>query len=239
MGRRTILLIAALVVAALGTVLVFLYAHNANNRAVQNQSPVQVLVAKNLIAAGTSAQNASNAGDFQLQTFPKDAVPDGALSDISSIKDQVALAAILPGQFILAAEFGTTATAQSLPIPSGKIAISISLADPGRVAGFVVPGSNIAIFTEITPTGAPAGGINRLLLKNVPVIAVGNVPVSTTQVTNPESLPRTLFTVAVTERQAQQIIFAQTNGTLYFGLLTKTSLVPTNLGPVSYSNLFG
>ncbi len=102
-----------------------------------------------------------------------------------------------------------------------------------------MPGSNIAIFTEITPPTAASGGINQLLLKSVPVIAVGNVPVSTTQVTNPESLPRTLFTVAVTERQAQQIIFAQTNGTLYFGLLTKTSLVPTNLGPVSYTNLFG
>jgi pilus assembly protein CpaB len=239
MGRRTILLIAALVVAALGTVLVFLYAHNANDRAVENQSPVQVLVAKNTIAAGTSAQSASNTGDFQLQTFPKDAVPPGALSDISSIKDQVALSAILPGQFILAAEWGTSATAQSLPIPSGKVAISISLSDPGRVAGFVVPGSNIAIFTEVTLPKSTQGSQSSLLLTNIPVIAVGNIPVSATQVTNPETLPRTLFTVAVTARQAQQIIFAQTNGTLYFGLLTKTSVVPTNIPPVTYANLFG
>ena len=37
MGRRTLLLVAAFVVAALGTTLVFLYVHGANDRALADQ----------------------------------------------------------------------------------------------------------------------------------------------------------------------------------------------------------
>jgi pilus assembly protein CpaB len=45
MGRRTMLLVAAFVVAALGTTLVFLYVNGVNDRAVADQKQVRVLVA--------------------------------------------------------------------------------------------------------------------------------------------------------------------------------------------------
>ena len=54
MGRRTVLLIAALVVAALGTALVWMYANRADERAQADAAPVEVLVATSDIGAGTS-----------------------------------------------------------------------------------------------------------------------------------------------------------------------------------------
>ncbi len=45
MGRRAALLIAAIVIAAIGTTLVYLYAKQANDRAIAEAKPVKVLVA--------------------------------------------------------------------------------------------------------------------------------------------------------------------------------------------------
>ena len=45
MGRRLALLIAAVLVAALGTALVFAYVKKADDRAIADQQPVSVLVA--------------------------------------------------------------------------------------------------------------------------------------------------------------------------------------------------
>ena len=62
MGRRTILLIAAILVAALGTGLVWLYADQADDAAMADQQPVEVLVAKMDIASGTSGSEIASAG---------------------------------------------------------------------------------------------------------------------------------------------------------------------------------
>ena len=59
MGRRTLLLIAALVVAALGTTGIFLYVNGVDERAEAGYDLVEVLVATTPIAAGTSAQDAA------------------------------------------------------------------------------------------------------------------------------------------------------------------------------------
>ena len=45
MGRRTVLLIVAALIAALGAGMVFLYVRGADSRAEAGQSPVQVLKA--------------------------------------------------------------------------------------------------------------------------------------------------------------------------------------------------
>lgn len=62
MGRRTLLLIAAVVIAAIGSTFVFIYAHDANNRALKDQEPQEVLVATKTIDAGTTAGAAEAAG---------------------------------------------------------------------------------------------------------------------------------------------------------------------------------
>ena len=237
MGRRTILLIAALVVAALGTILVFLYAQNANDRAQADQDPVQVLVAKADVNAGTTGQGAQDAGAFELKTVTKGSVAPGALSTVTPIANQVALAPIFVGQQILSQQFGASASAtSSLPIPKGKLAISVRLGDPERVAGFVQPGSNVAVFVTV------AGGANtqadavRVLIPRVQVIAVGPTTV-VSQVsqddsgnTNTEELPKALLTLAVDQTQASKVILAQQKGAIYFGLLTNTSVVTPGAG---------
>jgi pilus assembly protein CpaB len=246
MTRRTLLLLAALVVAAVGTGLIFVYVHNINNRAIADQHPQQILIAKTEIPAGTAVADAASKGAFQQVDMAKKYVATGALSDTTPIADQVALAPIYPGQQVLSQMFGAPGSTSALPIPTNDMAISVQLTDPARVAGFVEPGSSVSIFATVNPAaGGATTQTTRLLLPRVQVIAVG--PTTTTSQTttntqtgqtNTEQISRAILTLAVSQQEAQQIIFAQQQGQLYFGLLTANSKVGTGKGTDAH-NLFG
>ena len=224
MGRRTLLLIAALAIAAVGTVLIFAFVRSAENRAIEDAEPVEVLVATQQVTSGTTAADASEAGAFELQTVPASAAATGALSDISVISDQIALAPIFEGQQILLQMFGPPGSTSGLEVGKGKLAISVSLGDPERVAGFVVPGSDVAIFATLGTTSDIVGDATAVLIPELKVIGVGATTLSTQTTTTDEGestteeIPLAILTLEVTQEQAERIINAQTGGSLYFAL---------------------
>lgn len=241
MGRRTLLLLAALVVAALGTTGVFLWVNGIDQRAEADYELVEVLVATTPIAAGTTAQAAQDAGALDLRPFLRKSLADlPALSDITGIADKVALAPVAAGEPILESQFGDSGETTSLPIPEGKLAVSVQLDDPARVAGFVGPGSEVAIFlTTAAPGGV--GETTRLLLPRVAVIAAGATTVvapDATAAAPTEELPKALLTLAVDQREAQKIVYASEHGRLYFGLLDGDSEVSATDPGVTAENLF-
>ncbi len=155
MGRRTILLIAAIVVAALGTALVFLYANRAEDLALQGQAPVEVLVATTGIQSGTSGSAISEAGAVELKKLPAASVPADALSDLTPVAELLTLGSVFEGQVLLQPMFGTPQEASGgLALPEGKMGVSVELSDPQRVAGFVKPGSEVAVFVSVPAPSA-------------------------------------------------------------------------------------
>ncbi|HEV2888770.1 MAG TPA: Flp pilus assembly protein CpaB [Frankiaceae bacterium] len=236
MGRRTVLLIAAIVVAALGTTLVYFYVSRTDERAIEDQQPVEVLVAKTLIKAGTTGLAAERSGSFRLETVPKSVRIEGALTATGAIGDLVAVSDIFPGEQIIQAKFVVPGSAGALPIPSGKVAMSVQLGDPQRVAGFVKPGSDVAIFVTIAVpprAGQPVGAAaTRLLLPRISVLAVGPTTLrpATGTDANKETVPTAILTLSVDQVQAEKLIFASQNGLLYFTLLTKDSKVAPGPG---------
>jgi pilus assembly protein CpaB len=246
MGRRTILLVSALLVAALGTLLVYLYVRGADNRADAGRRTQRVLVATETIPAGTTGARAATDGSFTTRTIPADAVAQGALTDIGAVRTLVSLTTLFPGQQLVRAAFGTQAGVTSIPLPKGSMALSVQLGDPQRVAGFLGAGSQVAVFATIPdPTAASsttATNVTTLLLKQVTVITVGNVsPVagpspSSGGTGTDTTIPKAIVTLAVSQLQAQKLIYAQSQGQLYFALVSDgTSL--TTLPPTSLRNL--
>ena len=242
MGRRAVLLILAVVVAALGTGLVFVYVDRTDERALRDQQPVQVLVAKSLIRAGTTGAQAERSGAFKLQPVPRSAAVEGHLTGTRSISELVAVGDIHPGEQVLAAKFATAGSASILPIPDGKSAMSVQLGDPQRVAGFVRPGSNVAVLVTLDPgkaRGGTTGQMSRVLLPKVEVLAVGPTtlrPQASGQA-NTEALPTAILTLAVDQRAAQKLALSVELGKLYFVLLGDGSKVAPG-GPVTLDNLF-
>ncbi len=234
-------MIVAALIAALGTGMVFLYVRGADNRAEANQQPVQVLKAVSRIDPGETMAAAQAAGKIQLGTVPRSQVLAGAVNSTAGMETKVALSTIYPKEQIVTAKFGSSGDQSTLTIPDGDIAISVNLSDTGRVAGFVEPGANVAIFAN--STDPKSGDTTRLLLPKVQVIAVGATTVVSTTTTNPtgaqtvEQLPKTLFTLAVDQQSAEKIMYASTHGELTFGLLNDKSQVKAGPG-VTDTNLY-
>ena len=243
MGRRTVLLIVAALIAALGTGMVFLYVRGADHRAEASQQPVQVLKAVAEIEPGETLSAAQAAGKIQMGTVPRKQILAGAVNSVTGLENSVALSKIYPNEQIITGKFGSAGDQASLTIPDGNIAISVNLSDTGRVAGFVNPGAKVAIFVN---TGGDQGGqdATRLLLPSVQVIAVGATTVVSTTTTDAtgaqttEQLPKTLFTLSVPQEDAERIMFAVGHGTLSFGLLNDKSKIKSGPG-VTSANLFG
>ncbi len=130
MGRRTLLLVAALVVAALGTTGVFLYVNGIDQRAEADYDLVEVLVATTPIAAGTTAQAAQDTASLDLRPFLRKSLEGlPALSDITGIADKVALAPIAVGEPILESQFGDPGQIDGLVAEHAEL--EQRLADPG------------------------------------------------------------------------------------------------------------
>ena len=240
MGRRSVLLISALAVAALGTVLVFLYANQARTAGLTAAEPVEVLVATDTIPAGTSGSALVESGAVELQTLPTAAVPANALSDLQPVSALFTAGVIYPGQVLLSPMFTSPDAVTALSLPEGTMGMSVSLDDPNRVAGFVTPGSEVAVFVTLDADGSNS---TNTLLTRVKVVAVGPTTVATRtessgETTNTEQISQAVLTLAVTEDQAKRLAYAAEQGSLHFALLDPSSQV-TGGGSINSSNIFG
>jgi len=256
MARRSALLFVAVLISLVGTAIIVMYVQGIDKRATEGQELVEVLAATDVIEVGDDVGAAQEDGKFEKKQIRREDVVEGALSSTSSIADLVAIGTIYPGEQIIARKFGNLGDADGLVIPDDKLAVSVELTDPERVAGFVNPGSSVAIFVSADPVFYTPDGderklpqYTRLLLPTVEVVGVGTTSITarttkTDDGTETTEVPRTIITVAVDQEQAEKLIFADRNGDLSFALLTEDSAVKDNAGvtasdvmPEPYRNL--
>ena len=250
MRRRILLIAAALAVALLGTTMVFGYSAKQAPQAAAAEPQTRVLIAKKLIPAGTTGAKAVEQGLVALDEVPTRLLPPGALVDVIAVRDQEAGGDIQPGEVLLPSRFVSTTLAGSLDIPDDKVAVSIEVTDPQRVAGFVRPGLDVALFNTyevLEPTQAATAGqalpkvtsATRLLLPRATVIAVGPTALKTVgaadraeegddtaSAQDPSEL-KALVTLAVSIEQAQKLAHAAQTGSITLGLLSKKSRTGT------------
>jgi pilus assembly protein CpaB len=239
MRRKVVLLVVAVAIAAVGASLVLLYVNGLADKAQANEDLVKVLTATDVIAPGEQAGAAQADGKFELTSVPKSSVVKGAVTTVKSMSDQVALGTIYPGEQILAAKFGTTAASeQTLTIPKGQIAVSVELTDPARVAGFVTPGSHVAIFISSaagTDGTTTTEAYTRILVPDVEVIGVGPTTVLSTASgddsgNSADDIPKTILTVALDQEDSDRVLFAASTGGLAFGLLGEGTKISPDRG---------
>jgi len=231
MGRRIIAIVAALVVALLGVVGVVIYAQAADGRAIQGQATQTVFIAKAEVPMGTTAADAASQQLIVPESVVVRGVPQGALTTVTpEIAKLVATSSILPGEIVLASRFGALpSVATSQVIPPGKIAITVTLGDPQRIAPLLAPQSHIVIYDTLggkSGATAPTSQVTRILLADVEVIGVGSqtaqpAPSAAAGQAAPQAAGNVaLVTLALSPTDAQLLVHAvQTGSQLYGGLL--------------------
>lgn len=247
--KRWLPIVLAIALAIIAAGLVFFYVRGAEQRAVEEQQPVTVLVSTANIPRGMSLGDAYASGLAESTQVPGKTAPVGAVSSVTS--DNASLLAINdinPGQILLATSFvAELPDVTPVAIPDGMLAISISLGDVQRVGNFLRPGAEVVVFDtyssgETTPGGTAGTGTltTRVLVDRALVLGVGEVATTTT--TNPDGTTAappssSLITLGVDQAAAEKIIQASQTDSLYFGLLGAGTEITPSRGTTA-GNLF-
>lgn len=254
MNRRIGLIAIAVVLALVGTVAVYSYAHNADKRAVQATRAAKVLIVQKRIPSGTKWSDVVKGGFVSQENVPVDSAPTSAVQNLDGTvaSNDVATADVAPGQIVVRPMFGSrTPTTGVLEIPKGEQALSVSLAANADVAGFVQAGSQVAIYATFKVSkdsknaaqAGIAGGTDiyttKMLLPRVDVVAVSQGAPSKVNgsATSTSGTGNVLVTFALSQDEAQRLILSQQIGTLYLGLLTDSSAVATDGGVINQAVL--
>ncbi len=181
-SRRTLILIAAIAVGAFAGIALLSYIRGVESGVYQDAQPVQVLIATTDIPKGTPAADALRSvelKDIPLEIRPSSFIPVDGTDELAGL---VANSDIPRNQIIIRGLFvDPTVIQQSFKdqIPTGQVAVSVSVAQVRAVGGYLQPGDEVNIMVNDSTAGcaataAAAGGTD--------------VPTTTTTIAGPQSV---------------------------------------------------
>lgn len=205
-------------------VLTVQYLSSADERALENFDSADVLVATQPIARGTSLFDAEKNQSIELKTYPVDTLPTSSLQQISATNGNlVAQADIAPGQILVNELFGERAIPQlAIEIPIGSVAVTVEMEYAARVASFIRPGVNVAVYST-TLDQNNKNAKTSLIFRTLRVLAVGDQTKISDQ-SNEEEISNYL-TFAVPFDEADKLIKASQDSKIYLALLNESSFV--------------
>ena len=129
-----------------------------------------MLVAKQLIPAGTPGSLVASQSMYAPTTLPQKEVVVGAISDPAYLSGRAAAVEIFPGSQLTAASFATADTASvDSQITGTQRAISISIDAVHGSSSQVMPGDSVDIYTAVA-------GVVKLFEPNVKVLTTPTYP---------------------------------------------------------------
>ena len=232
--------IAALVLAAIGAILLFVYVQGAANRAQAGLEPVNVLVAQESIPAGTKTSDLGTR--VRAQSIPKTAVPEGALESLSQKEGTVTAVDLQPGEQLLDSRLidPRELVPGTVPVPDGLEEVTLLLAPERLLGGRIEAGDIVTVYSSFkSEDEMPADAAvppevkgwkqsTGLLFQDVLVTAVQKAAADTKNSTGTESgveMPNgsAFVTVARTDADAAKLVFSAEFGTLWLSKQTPTS----------------
>lgn len=169
MNRKVIGVAAAVVLAAVGTLLIVAYVRGIEGRAMAEERIVPVLVVQKAIAQGTSA--ADIRASVGLEQVPAKVRAQGAVDKLGDLEGLVAAVDLVPGEQVTKKRFLTPQVAaeqQGVDVPKGFLEVTVALETARVVGGQIVPGDTVAVlgsFAEGAGEGAGSPTTHVLLHK--------------------------------------------------------------------------
>jgi pilus assembly protein CpaB len=248
-----LILVVAVALAGLTAFLTFHYANAADQRAFKDSQLVAVYLVKKDIPKGFPAEKALDEGYIAKDSIPRKYFPASAITNIQSLRGQVALAPLSAGVPVVAGAFVDPAAAQesfAQRLDKGMQAVTLAVSDVEGVARLVVPGDHVNLMLTTDQAGAggaAAGKQTKMVLQNVEVLAVGNTTALQPGQTaaQPHNVPAGqaqtvdsgLMTFAVPGLDAERVVDASQVGAIHLTLVPP-DYTPAPIPPVNDGNLY-
>jgi pilus assembly protein CpaB len=139
--------LAALLLAIVGSVLMFNYAQAADSRAQQGLEPVEVLVVQKAITAGTPVSQLAES--VKVTSLPKTAVPADAVKSLEEFSKKVTAVDLQPGEQLLTARLvdpNAMVAPGTVPVPAGMEEISVLLEPQRVIGGRLTAGDTVGVY---------------------------------------------------------------------------------------------
>jgi len=165
-SRRTLILIAAIVIGALAAFLVYGYVNGVQDKAYDDAARLDVYVVKQTIQKGTYGEEATASKQIVKDQIPKKFYPPNAIKDPADIGGKVAVNDLAVNQVVTTDMFADPATVSSSFSDrlekindEDQVAITISVDQIHGVAGLLQPGDYVNVMaTDLCSTDKNGGG---------------------------------------------------------------------------------
>jgi pilus assembly protein CpaB len=227
MQSRLLAILVAVAFALVATAAMVVYVNGADRRALRDQEPVLVYVAKANIPAGTTGEDAQNDGLIDRRELPRTAVARDAIRSINQLGGRVAAVDIVIGEQLLSTRWvagDEVAGRNLLRIPKDHQAVSIALDATRQVSGFVTPGDHVSMVATIEQPGSD-DEVSQFLVQDLLVLAVGVTAQSNPAAQGGDRANQnrnqnlSSVTLAVRVQDVTKVVFATEHGSLYLSLL--------------------
>lgn len=216
MKSRVLTTAMALILALTATVAVFLYVQGIEDDRASGPTMVDVIVAKEDIPVGTNLNDLLSEGGFETRSVPEDTVVEGAVTSLTQLEGEETGAAILAGEQITTARLqgSEQLPGGALGIPADHQALTLAVNAPQGAGAAVRSNDQVMVYASFDkgPDGEP---VTVTLVPNVEILKVTNSVAGDAEATASDEL---LVTMALRPKEAQKVVFAQHEGTVYFAL---------------------
>jgi len=216
--QKLIGVVASVVLAGLGTVLLVTYVRGAEHRASKGETTVGVLVVTTAIPKGTKTEML--AGKVKAEQVPAKVVAAGAISSLTTVAGQVTVIDLLPGEQIVQGRFGATVQAGQATVAPGLLKVTVAIDALRAVGGQVRDGDMVGVLVSFDDPKT-----TQLIAQKVPVTDV-RTDLGAPVVAKPEaSAPRGMLyvTLALDGPSVEKVVFAAEHGRLWLSEQPKES----------------
>jgi pilus assembly protein CpaB len=238
--RGTIILSVIAALIAGGLILVYVNRYRDSVKA--QGAPVTVLVARQMIPKGTSGNVIAAQDLYSATTLRQSQVLNGAFSDASSLRGEVAAQDVYPGAQLVAADFAAASTNLAASLTGTERIVSIPFSAANGLSGELQAGDHVDVYVgfNVVPVGpngvAQNGGqgkaVVRRVLTDIPVVSVAG---KTSGIVSSGSAGNISF--KVNDQQAADLDFASQNGAMWLALRPSSGAKSTAPSVVSMETL--
>jgi pilus assembly protein CpaB len=228
---------AAIVLALVAGIGVYMYASGADKRAQDNASFVSAYVANADIAKGTTGAEVLQAGLVDKEKVAKGSLPPSAITSLDQLNGKVLSGPVNAKQFVttgtfVSADSGLGSAFANQIKSDNLVAVTVTVDADRGVANQIAPGDHVNIAAKAVDSGNGTAGAYTYILDHVKVLAVGASVAAqqATQAGTSAAAPTNsgVLTFEVTQDQALQIINANQGGSqIYLVLLAPDQPAPT------------
>ncbi|MBN2477005.1 MAG: Flp pilus assembly protein CpaB [Pirellulales bacterium] len=181
--------------------------------------------------------------ELRLEEWPKDKVPEGALTTIEDVEGRRTRAKLYAGEPILEKklfEKGADGLGHSARIPKGYRVVSVRVDIVSGSASLILPGDRVDVMLYLTrsPTGGTYEATTRTILQDIKVFAVNDV-VGMESDQGGKSINAQTISLLVTPGQAQEVMLASEMGKIRLVMRSPEDDVQSQVGESTLREIFG